>query len=553
MFRSIAPTRVTKAQKKNPRRHKRPNTNIIVRTIILIRLIQSTILILASSKRVLANSNSILGSAVMSKFIGLAAKVILLISTYCACHNFCAAQKAEVSITIQHGDTQTAIVHGKFLENVTDRELRFLTRFGHLSELDKRMTGIELFTRKGEPISSHAVSPGRFIAESDFVEWKYQVNIAASKDRFAAAHVSWVDGDGAMIALRDLIPQGLKAAKLKVVVPPAWRLFANAKANDNHVFEIDDLDKTIFHAGTDLRASTFGPPGSEIELLVSGDWYFTDAEAAQMADSIFASYEKLFGGAPASNVQIAVRQFPISVARGEWEADSRGSSITIMSSDMPFKSQSCQRLHEQLRHEIFHLWIPNALKLTGNYDWFYEGFALYNSLKTGVFANRISFNDFLDTLGRAYEIGNATGDQMSLIKESENRWGGSNTMVYARGMIIAFACDVAMIKASKGKRSIAEILKKVFSDNRLSTERNGNEAVLAVLSADKEIRPIVDASITGSARIDWKALLEDTGLTVDTRGPAGRLRVVDELTGRQKEVLDRLGYNNWRKSPRSEK
>ena len=173
-------------------------------------------------------------------------------------------------------------------------------------------------------------------------------------------------------------------------------------------------------------------------------------------------------------------KFPSRCSVGTWEADTRGSTITIVSSDMPFKTQSLQRLHEQLRHEIFHLWIPNGVNLSGNYDWFYEGFALYQSLKVGVAVNRIRFEDMLDTLSRAYNIDSMQSQKLSLIDASKNRWNGSNTQVYARGMLVAFLCDLALLEKSKGKLSTDDLLRDLYEAHRPTAPRqDGNAAVLA--------------------------------------------------------------------------
>jgi predicted metalloprotease with PDZ domain len=111
---------------------------------------------------------------------------------------------------------------------------------------------------------------------------------------------------------------------------------------------------------------------------------------------------------------------------------------------------------------MFHLWIPNGVNLTGNYDWFYEGFALYESLKLAVRMNRIGFADFLDTLSRAHTIDSAQSQRISLIQASANRFGGSNTQVYARGMLVAFLTDLAMLQQSKGKKSVDDLLRDLY-------------------------------------------------------------------------------------------
>jgi predicted metalloprotease with PDZ domain len=232
-----------------------------------------------------------------------------------------------------------------------------------------------------------------------------------------------------------------------------------------------------------------------------------------------------------------------------WEADTRGSYITILTSDTTFKSQSLQQLHEQLRHEMFHLWIPNGVNLSGNYDWFYEGFALYQSLKTGVALNRIRFDDYLDTLSRAYEVDKRLEQKLSLIELSKNRWAGdNNTRIYARGMLVAFLCDLALLEKSKGKRSVTDLLRKLYEDHRPpASEVDGNAVVLELLRSHAELKRIIDRNITGSESIDWNNLIADAGLQAETVSQTTQLKVMAKPSGRQKDLLDRLGYNYWRK------
>jgi predicted metalloprotease with PDZ domain len=224
--------------------------------------------------------------------------------------------------------------------------------------------------------------------------------------------------------------------------------------------------------------------------------------------------------------------------------------VTIISSDMPFKAQSVQRVHEQLRHELFHLWIPNGVNLTGNYDWFYEGFALYESLKLGLRVNRISFADFLDTLSRAHTIDSAIPPRMSLIQASGNRFAGLNTQVYARGMLVSFLTDVELLQRSKGKRSIEDLLVEVMRRHRKpQPEAEGNAAVIKILRNQAGAGDIVDKYIEGTSVMDLSTGLSAVGIEDVDPGPVTVLRVKEKLSGRQKALLDKLGYNNWRKLP----
>ncbi len=215
---------------------------------------------------------------------------------------------------------------------------------------------------------------------------------------------------------------------------------------------------------------------------------------------------------------------------------------------MPFKTQSLQLLHEQVRHELFHLWLPNTLALTGNYDWFYEGFTIYQALRTGISMNQIRFEDFLDTLAQAYNLDSLQDRKTSLVESSKNRWSGANKQVYARGMLAAFLCDLALLRESKGKRSISEIFRKVYQKHRVpNSPEEGNAAILKVLKSYPELDSMIEKYITGTEKINWKTDLESAGIKAEEENFVVRLKVKANPNGKQKDLLDELGYNNWRK------
>jgi predicted metalloprotease with PDZ domain len=59
--------------------------------------------------------------------------------------------------------------------------------------------------------------------------------------------------------------------------------------------------------------------------------------------------------------------------------------------------------------------------------------------------------------------------KISLIQASANRFGGSNTQVYARGMLVAFLTDLAMMQ--KGKGSVEDLLKELYIKHRRPAAR----------------------------------------------------------------------------------
>ena len=332
-------------------------------------------------------------------------------------------------------------------------------------------------------------------------------------------------------------------------VPDGWEIFTTESKFGNSSFQVKDPEKAVFLIGENFRTRTINEHLPSIRYLTPDSWQFNDEDASTVVKEIYDNYKPLFGSDPSDSIQIALMKFPTATSPGIWEGDTRGSTVTILSSDMPFKTQALQRLHEQLRHEIFHLWIPNGVNLSGSYDWFYEGFALYASLKGGVAMNRIRFEDFLDTLSRAYTIDDFQNPHMSLIEASQKRWSGANTTVYARGMVTAFLCDIALLKGSKGKIDMSSLLKEVF--NKYHSQKgktDGNEAVLAIMSGYPELKPVIEKYIKGNEAIDWTADVAAAGIAGEEKNFVTSLKVVDKPDGRQKAMLDKLGYNNWRKN-----
>jgi predicted metalloprotease with PDZ domain len=421
--------------------------------------------------------------------------------------------------------------------------------------LGARVGDIKLFGADGDPLVFRKFTDGEFVSTADIGSWEYEVDLSPLRTRDAAAHASWIFEDRGILMAGDLLPEQAKNGTLRIDVPEGWHVFGVNSASDTRSFKIDDLEDSVVVVGKGWTRSVIKASGRTIFLSVSGRWHFTPAEAGEMAAEISSEYERRFGAGPSQQFHIVLSNFPATVPPGNWAAETRGNTLTIVSSDMPFKTQSLQRLHEQLRHELLHFWIPNGVNLTGNYDWFYEGFALYQSLKLAVGVNRIRFEDFLDTLSRAHSIDSAyTARPLSLVQASSSRFAGADTVVYARGMLVAFLCDLATLESSGGKRSVENILAEVIARHRKpAVSMDGNTAVIDLLRSHGELVPIVDGYVTGLDKIHWAKNLAAAGIEDSDVGPTTRLRVKEKLSSRQKTILDKLGYNNWRKASRNSK
>jgi predicted metalloprotease with PDZ domain len=467
-------------------------------------------------------------------------------------------QAIETTITIDSKSPAMASVIGRQNDGqayTNWRNFSFIRTVADSEDLARRVSDVMFFGKDGKDLTSKKLIDGEYLAENDIRSWRYKIDLKVPDAKNAVAHTSWITNDRGILMLSDILPLAgqvkNQAVAVRFELPDGWNVLSTERMNDRGVFQTSNAGKAVFYIGNDWRERKIATGSFDLRLVISGEWLFTDEEAAETALGIFAEYRKLFGFDPAANATIAIAKFPVATHPGSWEAETRGRNVTVISSDMAFKTQSLQRLHEQLRHEVFHLWLPNGVNLSGKYDWFYEGFALYQSLKTGVELNQIRFEDFLDTLSRAHNIDSMQTQPLSLIEASQNRWKGANTQVYARGMLVAFICDLSLLQSSKGKSTVGDIYRKLYAAHKPpNPASDANTAIKKVFASYPQLASVVADYIEGSQKIDWQARLEWAGIENEPGGSRTNLRVKTKLSSRQKALLNKLGYNNWRKLTR---
>ncbi len=509
-----------------------------------------------------ANTKSIPAQIAMSKILAPIPTVLAAFLLILQFFTFVDGQDVQLTIKITAEAPFSADVKGTFgpYRKSSNDYLWLLDEYAGMSGLAKRFSFIQMLDDKGLPAARWELLGGERRNIAGFSGFAYSVDLTHREIPFAAAHLSWVNENDGVLLLDDLLPQSLaRTARIRLELPDGWTASSSDYINsmeqttpteqELNNLSVADVEKGVILIGRGVRQRVVWVGRTRLVLNFRDEWLFSADESVNIAASIFTEYEKMFGTASTGNFLIGLKKFPNPTALGNWEGDTRGRSITIVSSDMPFRNQSVQRLHEQLRHEMFHLWIPNGVNLSGNYDWFYEGFALYQSLKLGVAVNRISFEDFLASLGGAYDIEVANPTRVSLVDLSKNRWKGTGTQVYARGMLVAFVCDIAMLNGSNGKLSVTDLIKEVIAKHGLATPKtDGNAALIGLFKSHREIAPVVDRYITGGEPFAIENALVTAGIETDRNSQPTKFKPLAKPSSRQKNLLEKLGIHNWRKS-----
>jgi predicted metalloprotease with PDZ domain len=353
--------------------------------------------------------------------------------------------------------------------------------------------------------------------------------------------------------------------KVLFKLPAFCAVYSNEKENAQGEFELADADRGVFVVGTHLRSSHTNVSGMMFGLVTDGDWAFADGEALKLGDDVLKMDCEIFGAMPSKQGTLILLSFPQSAATSTWSAETRGSTVTLLMGKLPSKTAALSQLSVPLTHELFHLWVPNALAVAGDYDWFYEGFTVYQAARTAVRLGLLTFQEFLNAIARAYDAYAVAvdHDRWSLVEASKRRWTAGAPSVYSKSMVVAFLYDLKLRSQSRGKRSLDDAYRKMFQDYHLSEAgsyrvaagqgTDGSDAAASALAVDSGLQGFVRQFIREPVTINVTSELAPFGLRVETFGLRTRISVGEQLGKPQRDLLRELGYNDAARSSTQKK
>lgn len=429
----------------------------------------------------------------------------------------------------------------------------FRNSYAGMVGMGERIENLSLMNAQGENVAARKTAPGEYEAAGVATRFSYEVKLEAPTFTTDSAYISWLSPERGFLMLGDLLPRAgnesdpAQPFTIDFVLPAGWSVFSNETRGSNGQFLVTDRDAARFFVGRDLREKRLRAGSIDFSLVASGDWAFSDEEVAEAARNILKEHERTMGGPPLqSHVMLMLSPYPRAVGAERWSAEARGGNVVLLSGRQPSKVVGMALLTTPLTHELFHLWLPNALALDGNYDWFYEGFTLYQAMRAGMRLGMLSFDDYLKAMGRANDIYLSSNDRdkWSLIEASERRWSGATSLIYNKGMLVAFLYDLYLREQSGGKRSLDNVYRELFRlYGRSSVRTDGNRAVISALGGEAEMREFVRRYIESPTAIDLKSSLSGYGLEILPGGARTHISIAGSTSQRQRDLLRQLGYN----------
>src|SRR5678815_1058981 len=305
----------------------------------------------------------------------------------------------------------------------------------------------------------------------------YKIN-ATSRGVSEVSHVTWLNAKYGCLMLADLLPTLFDGRELRVELklPSGWSVqFAGPFDSDGRAI-VRSIDDAVFLVGPKLRSISQSANGQKLHLAVVGDWHLSDGAIFESAQKVFAHYVR--------NVDYKLSEVPLIMVvpfafngGTSWRAQTRGSTVVLaIDPSANFRNWKGQ-LGVIFTHELLHLWVPNSLSLKGDYDWFFEGFTLYEALLTARRLKLISFREYLDTLARVYDSYLSYPNDLSLIEASERRWTSVFPLVYDKGMLVAFLFDLMLREQSDGRSGLSNIYQQLLH----SPTTQANDANTAII------------------------------------------------------------------------
>ncbi len=428
----------------------------------------------------------------------------------------------------------------------------FLNTYGGIIGLADRIQNFALADAAGNEVPVRKLAPGEFKAAKVVTHFSYEMNATEPLNPVDASHFSWLNGNYGYLMLADLLPNMSDARAtpdvlLEFALPANWTIASSTQPDTGQQYRLTEPEKAVFFLGRDLRQKHKRIGSMEFVFVTWGDWAFSDDDWMKVAARVLKDYSKHNGRDLDGRSMLLLAPLPGSFGPERWSAETRGSSVVLLLGRNSSRNALLGKLSVVLTHELFHLWVPNALPLDGNYDWFFEGFTLYQALRSAVRLRFISFQEYLDTIGRVYDSYLATPgrDNASLIEASRRRWTSSSSLVYDKGMLVALLCDLKLRGAGENRRSLDEVYRELFRRFPSSAPRvDGNEAIISLLNEALGSSEFAEQYIEGRSEIELGTMLAPYGLKVDTVVTRRRVTVNTGLNKVQRELLRSLGYNH---------
>ncbi len=426
----------------------------------------------------------------------------------------------------------------------------FRNAYGGVLGLGERIAKLEGTTASGDRVTVQKLGPGEFKTSEKITGLSYEVNVSEPSLPTQMSHVSWLTQEHGLLMLADLLPQSTKDsiavsnALVDMSAPAGWTITSNARNQVNRSYLTDDPDNAVFLIGSHLRETRQRTGGTNVSIVTSGTWPMSHSDLRKVTGKLLEEYSRLTGFRYQRDAVLMLLPFSGETGPEKWSAETRDNNVVLLLGRRANKKRILSSLGIVLSHELFHLWVPNSLKLTGDYDWFFEGFTLYQALRTDLRFGWIRFEDYLNTIARVYDSYLTTGDDnLSLIEASERRWTTMPAFIYDKGMLTALTYDLVLRNRSACRASLDDVYRRLFQIHSTG-QGSANETIIDVLTEPEGLKSFGLDYVENASRVNFEAVISAYGIQLLRESGKTKLVVSHNLDKDQRRLLDCLSRRN---------
>jgi hypothetical protein len=427
------------------------------------------------------------------------------------------------------------------------RTLSFRQTYAGILGLGERIQSLHGFGANGAAVNVQTVTAGEFRATEDFARFSYEVDLAPPSRPSQMSHVSWLNPDRGLLMIADLLPQRLDSgntAKARIMIEPpdGWIVRANVVARAS-TYELDDPDSAVLLLSRSIHEKQQKVSSVNVSVILSGEWPVSESDVLKSTTRILKEYLRVTKFTLKNDAVLFLVPYAGDAGPDNWTSETRGNAVVLLLGKNSTARRVLSRLEVVLSHELFHLWVPNSLKLTGAYDWFFEGFTIYQALRTDLRLGFISFDGYLETLAHVVDSYLATTDSnsLSLLDASDQRWTTAAAVVYEKGMLVAFLYDLMLRKQTGCDASLEDLYPKLFREASAG-QASANELIIKLLTEPDGVKTFGRDYLERPAKINLDEILSTYGIGQSSGSGPTKWAPATNLTQAQRKLLGCLGY-----------
>lgn len=325
-------------------------------------------------------------------------------------------------------------------------------------------------------------------------------------------------------------------ASVAFVAPAGWKLISSLPGGpDAGSFAAKDFYELIdspVMAG-DFQTDSVSTRGTNFVVAVDSQLGVPPARLVEMVRKVADYQIGLFGDAPFKTYTFLVHTIPDpyfnTVTNGIIGVEHQsGSEISVT----PQYARVLKGMRDPVpafepvfSHEMFHSWNGKRIKpmeldkpdlqsaLQSPNIWFVEGVTRYFDILSVYRINGAARNRLYESLSSIIRDGNV---KQSLASESRQVSQTLSRDLYNKGALVALAIDLEIRAATDNKRSLADVMRSLYSDAKQSktyTEQSLQKTVEAV--AGKSLEEFFRRYVVGDESLDVNSFLGHAGLKAD--------------------------------------